>query len=241
MAWNMTDLTNAIITEKNFSKEISAKEDGELSAKITELRDNIKEIEKPFLYLAIGTANQSANNTNSSHGNYVTDDNILMQQYPITFLRNMEANHYTPVILNIDSFPEKARQEPDKYFNGVFPLSGKVTGEGNSQAIENIKNLFGEILLKNGKIFLLNAVQDLDHTTTNQMPYKFLMFKGIQTLLSFIPNAKRKDLVYASSYLQERNYFNLYRFCGKMSGDFKYLRNLEVFYEQLLYENVFPD
>lgn len=118
-------------------------------------------------------------------------------------------------------------------------MAGTITIGKESRAIKNIKNLLGEILAKEGKIFLLNAVQDLECAKTNSNPYEFLMFNGIQELLSSIPNRKHKELVYASSYLQERDYYNLYVFSRKIGCDFMYSRNLGVSYEQLLYENVF--
>lgn len=240
MPWDMQTLIHPNRNAHTFSKEISIAEDDQLASKIQEMENRISSIERPFLYFAIGTANESANKTNPSHGNFVTKENILMQQQPIAFIQNMEENNYTPLILNIDCFSEKAQHEPEKYFNGVFPLAGTVSGRENSAAIIEISKLFLNILNKDGKIFLLNAVADLEPAITNKAPYEFLMFKGIEMLLS-APSFKdkRQSIVYASLYLQVRNYFNLYQYYRVINSNHTYFSNLNVSYEELLFENVF--
>lgn len=240
MPWDTQTLIQPDRNAHTFSKEISIAEDDRLASKIQEMSNEVINIDRPFLYFAIGTANESANKTNPSFGDFVTDENIFMQQQPDNFIQSMERNNYTPLILNIDCFSEKAQHEPEKYFNGVFPLAGKVSGRESSASIIEIGKLFLNILNRDGKIFLLNAVADLKPAKTNNAPYEFLMFRGIEMLLSSPSfKDKRQSFVYASSYLQVRNYFNLYRYLGVIRKNHTYFSNLNVSYEKLLYENVF--
>ena len=242
MSWDFGNLAIPINNDfTDFCKEISEEQDKKLAERIVIMQKEIEKenTNKPFLYFAIGTANQSANGTNPS-ASELTQNNILMQQNPHILIDDMKKNEYTPFILNIDSFPNKAVSEPDKYYNGVFPLAGTVTGGKGSEAINKIKTLFKTILNKNGKIFLLNAVADLNITETNSLPYKFFMFKGIKQLFSGLEHGEMKNLIYASSYLEIRDYFNLYMCISNKESSPAYVANLNVSHEELLFNNVFP-
>ncbi len=233
MPWS-DEITTLPISTLLFSSPISLAHDNHLMSRLSEIKDEIKKsCIKPFVYFAIGTANQSINNTNPSVGNYVTKSNIQRQQYPEKFITEMKANGYDNFVINIDDFPNDeflSDSFSKRYFiKGAFPLKGTVGSEttqtNDSLAIQETIALFDTVVKKDGKVLILNCV--------GEAVSGFSMFEGIKlTLQKFV---SKSSIIYASSYLQAGTDYNLFKLIHSKKN--LYISNLSV--SELTYNEVF--
>lgn len=186
-----------------FNKGIPDSEDDKLCKKIEEIKDTVSASkQKILLYVAVGTANASANKTNPSAGIFVNKNNIRRQQKP-EIINNVGAE-YQPIVLNIDQFG----YDDKEHFNGLFPLSGKTNTNKNAKSIEAFNGLFNLIYEKEGIVILVNAVEDSkddgDHS-------KFRAYKGFTNLFPTNKEHWLNNFVFATSYLQQYQNFDIYK------------------------------
>lgn len=233
MPWS-EDLINLPISVSEFSKPVSPENDSFLRGELLKINNEINTInwndnqKKPFVYFAIGTANESINGTNPSIGGYVSDENVQRQQYPEEFIANMISRGYYCFVINIDSFVQKQIITEEclkrQFINAAFPLAGTVLNSaGEASSIRETINLFKTAIEKGGKVLFLNCVEETDN---------FSIFTGIKYVLQ--EYVKTSDIIYASSYLQLRNTYNLFKLVYPSRN--LYLSNEEV--SNLTYEEV---
>ncbi len=234
MPWNYEQIqTLPIANLERFSDPISDDYDKSVSAKILEIKEKIDSSStQPFIYFAIGTANKEINGTNRSFGKYVTKPNIQRQQYPAKFIQEMNDRGYTCYVINIDSFPDKSDTESagvNKFFiNGAFPLGGTV-GCQRAKTPETITatvNLFNSAIGKGGKVLILNCATEAGNEELS-------IFQGIYDVL--IRCSRIAPVIYASSFLERRPDYNLFKLIIPQNNQF--ISNLNV--PELTYDEVF--
>ncbi len=233
MPWNVDTTKILNLSNSTFSKPISDGYDKHISEKLSEITDEIQNTDiMPFIYFAVGTANQGINGTNPSNdnGQNVTQSNILRQQYPKEFINEMIEKGYTCFVINIDDFVEEEFEESAKlkriFINGAFPLEGTVQDQGtkNPETITATVKLFKSATGKNGKVLFLNCVEDENGSS---------IFKGMNNVLKGLK--PESGVTYASSYLQNSTYYNLFRIANKKIN--LYFKNENVL--NLTFDEVF--
>ncbi len=234
MPWNYDQMqTLPIANLERFSDPISDEYDNHVSARLSEIKGKIDSSStQPFIYFAIGTANESINRTNPSSGKYVTEPNIQKQQYPEEFIQEMNDRGYTCYVINIDSFPDKSDTESagvNKFFiNGAFPLGGTVECQRakTPETITATVNLFNSAIGKGGKVLILNCATEANNGELS-------IFQGIYDVL--IRFLRSTSVIYASSFLERGPDYNLFKLAFPQNNQF--FSNLNVY--DLTYDEVF--
>ncbi len=197
----------------SFEKPISQQSDTMLAKRFEDIRGNYLESGKQiFLYLAVGTANASANGTNPSSPTRAKPEYLQQQQNP-SITGDALKEGYQVITVNIDAFGSDKEDvsedgnRVDIVINGVFPVSGKVDTGEDSKAIPAMKSLIDSVIGGNGQVIFLNAIED---SPSEEEPNSFRLFSGMRSL---IPARQKgvKNFTYATSYLEQQPGFNLYK------------------------------
>ncbi|EGK05300.1 MAG: DUF4157 domain-containing protein [Dysgonomonas mossii] len=207
-----------------FNKGISVEADAKLCTRIDQLIIRVREAidgeKSVLLYLAVGTANKSANGTNFSGALELL---AIRQQQKPSIIDTAQEKGYTTIVLNIDDF---SSSESDEKFDGLFPMSGKTTDEKEAQSIGKLKELFGLVYSTEGKttegktikgqVILVNAVEDTKPAKSDtDTSLDHSKFRGYLGFTSLFPGRDKKDqFTYATSYLAQYQNFDLYKPTG---------------------------
>ena len=190
-----------------------------------------------FLYIATGTANASANSTNPSFSKHTTKEALEEQQNPKITLDALKKG-YRVITVNIDQFGgdkevvTEGGNRIDITINGGFPVSGKVKSsddkEEDSKAIPAMKALIGKVTAQGGEAVFLNAIED---TPSTDEPDAFRLFSGMRMLIP----PKTLNFTYATSYLEDRPGFNLYKYMmtNRLMKKDMFIRNKDVPFESM--------
>lgn len=206
-------------------KAIPDKYDNALFGYFQQKITGLSKLKKPFVYFAVGSANTNANGTFSSGD--IDRKALLEQQSPKKLLAETSEKGYQNVVINIDNCDD------DGFFNGLFPLAGRANPSGEAKSLTVIADYFTRVMQMGGFVLMVNAVCDFPAEITNpESPREpsFYLFDGMEKLMRMISaSLKPRNFAYASAYLAERKYYNLYKpaLLGSTSSEFYYSLGLE--------------